>query len=455
MAQGFLALNKDRKVLISSDTKNLFYNKMATYNGVISTSTLGGPSIRLSYLVTTSKQPIPFFTYPYGGGISASVTAGFTKTAKTTSYYSGSGKTRRLVTTTTYTLTISLNSISGLVVGQIIKFSSGNATVTADTNYFIRSISGLNITISTSRSNTVISNVVTSAYVNTTLNATVSNDPIFLSTTRVTNISGTQWEIELLASTTDVSVVPVVYIFTEYESTMERKGSYGMLVKSNDNGVSYDTRLNPLAILATRDVIPPTNPYGRADSTIVSALSAVLSDQTISSPPGLSNGELKPDNSLNYLVSSTLPASPVYFYMSIAQTYKRFQTYKNRSYSYGYILYSNQVTLHYYAYYQTFCRTGIAPSINSNSLYVSVGWTVVDTALGGPTEGTGELGYTRDTSDGYLLKGNSGNTFADDGYFFGYNAQSSNLSTIGTWVAPQTINVKNQTIIVADISRNI
>jgi len=451
MSFGFLALNKDRKVLISSDTKNLFLNHTATYTGVIATSTYGGPSTRLSYIANTSKQPIPFFTHPYST-YSKAVSIYFYLTSRSENqweYY-------EIITYTYYSLRIYLTDISGVSVGQMITFDTGNAAVTAGTTYYIVSISGNYIYISTSRNGAALfQDNQGSSWTTTAMTGIVANDPVYVSVTRVTYVSGTTWEIELLVSSTNLAIVPVVYIFTEFESSMDRKGSYGMLIKSNDNGITYDTRLNPLAIAATRLVKPPDSPYNRSDATIAAVLNPTAGQTT-----GLGNGELKPDSSNSYLLSSITPANPVYSYMSIAQAWKRFNTYIDESYSYDNNQYGkNYVTIHKYTYYQTFSRTGISPSIVSGKVYVKVGWTVVNGAAGGPTPDTG--GYTRGgnatVSDGYILQGNPGTTYGDDGIWAGDKAQVGRGSpqAVGTWLAAQTVNIKDQVIMLADISRNI
>lgn len=455
MAFGFLALNKDRKVLISSDTKNLFLNHTATYAGVIATSTYGGPSTRLSYTANTSKQPIPFFTHPYST-YTKSIYATFTHNSTSEEVvvfdnFDGYSFTWHYETNYYYNVSIYLNDISGVSVGQKITFDIGNGMVSAGADYYIVYISGNYIGISTSRNGGHIGASWGASFANASTPGAVTNDPIYVSVTRVTYVSGTTWEIELLVSTTDISIVPIVYIFTEYESTMNRKGSYGMLVKSNDNGITYDTRLNPLAITATRSVSPPNSPYNRSDSTITAALNPTAGQTT-----GLSNGELKPDSFNSYLVSTIIPANPVYHYMSIAQAWKRFDTYIDNSYSYDNNTYGkNYVTIHKYTYYQTFSRTGICPSIVTGQVYVKVGWTVVNGAAGGPTPDTG--GYTRGVSDGYILQGNPGTTYGDDGFWAGDKAQVGRGSpqAVGTWLAAQSVNIKDQVIMLADISRNI
>lgn len=455
MASGFLALNKDRKVLISSDTKNLFYNKMATYNGVIATSTSGGPSVRLSYIVQTSKQPIPFFTHPYS-----------TYTKSITAYFQPYSEEviiehlfRDDEIITEYGFQIVLNDLSGVSVNQIITFDTSNQLVTAETQYWITSINSNMITISKSRGGEELGALGSIHYTGlySTKTALISSAPVYLSTTRVTFISGTTWEIELLAGTTDVTIVPVVHIFTEYESTMQRNGSYGMLIKSNDGGVSFDTRLNPLAITATRNVKPPDNPFGKTESDITALLSSALLEENAKiSPPGFTNGLLTPDLGSTFLLSTTVPASPIYFYMSIAQTYKQFNSYKQQNYSYGSWLFlgltRNYVYVHSYCYYQIFCRAGISPRITSTNVSVSVGWINVSIATGGPKEGEGD--YTRDVHDGDYLKGNNDTVRSDNAAIGGYTSTTNNVA-IGTWAAAQTTNVKDQVVILADISRNI
>lgn len=456
MAYGFLALNKDSKVLISSDTKNLFLNSTATYNGVIAATTAGGPAVRLSYIANTSKQPVPLFTHPYST-YTKSIYATFTHNSTSEEvivwdyFDSYGGGSYHYETNYYYNVSIYLNDISGVSVGQKITFDIGNGMVSAGANYYIVYISGNYIGISTSRNGGHIGASWGASFANASTPGAVTNDPIYVAVTRVTYLGGIRWEIELLVSTTDISIVPIVYIFTEFESTMDRKNSYGMLVvNSVDGGVTYDTRLNPLAIIGTVNVTPPSSPYIAADSTKTSNL-----NPTAGTIAGLSNNELKPDNNNTYLLSNNLPASPVYYYMSIAQVYKRYDTYIDESYSYDNNTYGkNYVTIHKYTYYQTFCRTGISPSISNGKVYISVGWTVVSGAAGGPTPGQG--GYTRDVSDGYLLQGNPGSTYGDDGYWAGDPAQVGQFNpAVGTWLAPQSLNIKSQVVMAADISRNV
>jgi hypothetical protein len=64
MSHGFLALNNNNQILISSDTRNLHLVQKLTNPTVAASSTVYGGYVSLIYQATCSVTPVPFFTMP-------------------------------------------------------------------------------------------------------------------------------------------------------------------------------------------------------------------------------------------------------------------------------------------------------------------------------------------------------------------------------------------------------
>ena len=66
MTYGFLALNNNNEVLVSSDTRNLHLVAKLAAPAVTNTSTAYGGFVELTYTVECAVAPVPFFTMPTG-----------------------------------------------------------------------------------------------------------------------------------------------------------------------------------------------------------------------------------------------------------------------------------------------------------------------------------------------------------------------------------------------------
>lgn len=66
MSYGFLAINQNNEVLISSDTRNLHLVAKLASPTVSGSSTYYGGYVELTYTVDCSVTPVPFFTMPTG-----------------------------------------------------------------------------------------------------------------------------------------------------------------------------------------------------------------------------------------------------------------------------------------------------------------------------------------------------------------------------------------------------
>lgn len=66
MTYGFLALNNNNEVLVSSDTRNLHLVAKLSSPTVTNSSSAYGSFVELTYTVTCAVTPVPFFTMPTG-----------------------------------------------------------------------------------------------------------------------------------------------------------------------------------------------------------------------------------------------------------------------------------------------------------------------------------------------------------------------------------------------------
>jgi hypothetical protein len=80
MTTGFLALNKDNKVLVSSETRNLHFLGKAAYNSTIKTFDGYGGLRQYTFRIDCNVTPVPFITMPtadaYGVSAVRQITAG-------------------------------------------------------------------------------------------------------------------------------------------------------------------------------------------------------------------------------------------------------------------------------------------------------------------------------------------------------------------------------------------
>jgi hypothetical protein len=132
--------------------------------------------------------------------------------------------------------------------------------------------------------------------------------------TRITNVSGTIWEIEAIAGGYQYMDPPMLYIFVEpkYISTSER---YGILVPNSDNStVSFDSRKRPLVISATATISHSAKPCNTPRWSPNSDFCA----------SGFTAAEviLSPDSAITYNVTGILPKKPLFLYYSIAQAHQ-------------------------------------------------------------------------------------------------------------------------------------
>ena len=218
----------------------------------------------------------------------------------------------------------------------------------------------------------------------------------YVAVSRVTDIGGGQWDIEIIKSGS-ASLYPEVYVFSDprgYTSTDE----YGMIIYRDDGTAAFDSRKLPLAISGGLNVTHPSNPrpsfpYG-------------LSGRYCSSD---SSGFFPPTEYNSYSVSA--PAKPMFYYPSLAQAEREAQYHESDSDCLGSDKFGICITRTVYdwnSWYWAFYRGGI--SYNAGTL--QAGWITVafgchwrydqDDSLigigtGGDSGGGGTFPYSNET----------------------------------------------------------
>jgi len=125
--------------------------------------------------------------------------------------------------------------------------------------------------------------------------------------TRVNNVGGNQWDIEILKSGGAYDY-PELYVFADARGSSPTD-VYGMKIFRDDGTAAFDSRLSPLVVAGGLSVTHPSNPkpsfpYG-------------LNAHNCESSEADSGGMLIPDQYNTYSV--TLPYKPMFFFPSLAQ----------------------------------------------------------------------------------------------------------------------------------------
>jgi len=128
--------------------------------------------------------------------------------------------------------------------------------------------------------------------------------------TRITDVGGGYWDIEMIRSGTSNTLAPELYVFADPRagSSTER---YGMQVFRDDGSLSFDSRLSPLAVTGGVAVTHPSNPrptfpYG-------------LNAQYCGSSEADAGGHFAPTEYNSFSPGGIVSAKPMFFYSSLAQ----------------------------------------------------------------------------------------------------------------------------------------
>ena len=130
----------------------------------------------------------------------------------------------------------------------------------------------------------------------------------FTGISRIYNVGGNSWQIELIRAGTSGSI-PEVYVFADPRAASV-SGQFGMVVYRDDGTPSFDSRLRPLAISYGLSVTHVSNPK------VFPA--GGLAAKDCSSADNVCGPYFAPDAHNDYDVNG-LPAKPMFFYPSLAQ----------------------------------------------------------------------------------------------------------------------------------------
>ena len=135
--------------------------------------------------------------------------------------------------------------------------------------------------------------------------------------TGIRNVSGDQWDIEMLRSGTS-ETYPELYIFADPRGKTPPAG-FGMQVLASDGTPAFDSRLQPLAVSGGLAVTHPSNPrpsfpYG-------------LSSDYCGSMGSAAGGFFEPTEYNSYSLS--VPSKPMYHFSSMAQAEREAEFYRS------------------------------------------------------------------------------------------------------------------------------
>lgn len=237
----------------------------------------------------------------------------------------------------------------------------------------------------------------------------------FYGCTRVLNVSGNTWDIEILKSGA-AGNYPELYVFSDPRG-MTATGTQGMRVYKADGTDAFDSRLRPLAVSGglalTHPVNPkPSFPYG-------------LNAKYCSSSESDQGGVFVPTEYNSYSIS--LPTKPMFFYPSMAQAERQATYSASESECDGASVKGNCIGVEreYYwnSTYWCFYRGGIKRGAD----LIQAGWMCADFGC--------NWNYSKDTTFGGIgVGGDSGS-----GGYWPYSNE--------------TINTSAATMIVGDASR--
>lgn len=237
----------------------------------------------------------------------------------------------------------------------------------------------------------------------------------FRGITAIRDLSGGDWEIEVIGSG---STAPNLYIFSEARGAPDTQ-QYGMIVKTSSGETTFDSRKNPLAVVAGVNANPPSDPLNGFDYTLAAkfAGSAGSNAESIT---------FTPDN--ESLTNVSTPANSIAFYPSLAQAHKQQTSRVDEEECDGFDKLNICISKRYYVWisgYWAFYRAGIR---RHSATQLAVGWIPV---------ANGSWQY--EASQGGVQFGPINITFDSDS-----NEQ-------GLWpYSNETINLVNSTGIIAD-----
>lgn len=177
----------------------------------------------------------------------------------------------------------------------------------------------------------------------------------------------TTWDVIVIADSGD----PVMYVFAE-ATTVLSTDLAGLLVFNNDGTKSFDSRSRPLAVTGAAYVKPPLNPRA---TFAPSGLNAKYCGANGSSAH---SSQYTPDTANVYNIS--MPAKPMFFYFSVAQTQRQAQFYTSEQECDTFSAYNECIALgrkyEWWSTYWAFYRATI--SYDQTNELLNCQWTMAE-----------------------------------------------------------------------------
>jgi len=243
--------------------------------------------------------------------------------------------------------------------------------------------------------------------------------------TKMTNVTGNIWEIEIMRSGTS-STLPEVYVFSDINSAMKPTGNWGMQVFNETNGTTYDSRLRPLVIRGSSQVQPPNKPHNPALTSGTDTTGSFHTGGydhgfcTLNTASGMER--MTPNYTNDSTLYNTNCTKPIVNYQSIAQTHVQCDDF--HSYIWHGFLDITQTHWGYYSHYWGFFRAAVSIQQSGAHSYINCGWVNLKTGCFGDNP--------------------HNDTFAGIG--FAYDKSVGGTSPISN----QTLNLRDSTLIITD-----
>lgn len=251
----------------------------------------------------------------------------------------------------------------------------------------------------------------------------------FYGITGIRNVSGDQWDIEMLRSGTGAGY-PELYVFSDPRGKTPPSG-FGMQVLASDGTPAFDSRLKPLAISGGTAVTHPSNPR----PTFPYGMNAKYCGDL-----GATAGTFfEPTESNVFELGGALPSKPMYHFCSMAQAEREAMFYQSDDDCLGVDAYGAcfgyGTDYQWWSYYWCFYRGGIKRTDLAQWYQWNLTWVPGIEAGWIPCYFGCHWNYEKDNSLAGIGVGGSG-------------------GAEGTWpYANETINLSSATVLIGNASR--
>jgi len=201
--------------------------------------------------------------------------------------------------------------------------------------------------------------------------------------TKMTNVIGYTWEIEIIRSGTS-STRPEVYVFSEINGSMKPSGVWGMQVLNEfNNSISYDSRLHPLVIRGSSQVQPPIKPQNPQPTAADFAPNYYKDNQcSLNNETGM--GRFTPNNATSSTIYNTNAIKPIVNYQSVAQTLTMVD--ETHSWIWRFLFTSTKHI--YFSHYWAFYRAAVSVQQSGAHSLINCGWVTISKNCQGDSKKT-------------------------------------------------------------------